>query len=64
MKKILLRMESFLAMPAFIVSWMICAIALGVRSGYLLAKLDGAAKSALLDKILPAKQPPQTKSDK
>jgi hypothetical protein len=53
--KALLRIESFLTIPFFVTSWLVCAIGFAVRAGFLMAKADGADKSAILNQILKRK---------
>jgi hypothetical protein len=56
MKGKLLALESCLTAVPFIVSWLICAIFLSVKAGYLMARADAARKGEILDKLWPAKQ--------
>jgi hypothetical protein len=48
----LLALESWITIPVFVVSWMLCGIGFAAAAGFQMAKADGAAKRALLDRAL------------
>lgn len=58
MRRKLLALESCLTAVPFVVSWMVCAIILSAKAGYLMAKADVADKAKTLDTLFPkAKKP-------
>ena len=47
--KALLKCETALTVPFFLVAWFLCAIVVSVKSGYDMARMDSADKAELLN---------------
>jgi hypothetical protein len=64
-KKLLLGLESLLTAAPFVVSWMLCAIALSVKAGYLMAKASPDQRAKALDTLWTGtdpSEPPRSQS--
>ena len=55
MSRVLLFLESCLAIPVFIASWLICAIGFSAVAGYRMAKSSEDQKKAILAKAIGGK---------
>ena len=49
--KALLKCETALTVPFFLVAWFLCAIVVSVKSGYDMARMDAADKADLLNML-------------
>lgn len=54
MTRALMRIESLITIPCFVIAWLVCATGFALKAGYLMAKAEGADKRAILDATLKA----------
>ena len=56
MRKLMLKMETALTLPFFLLSWLLCSVFYAVLAGRTLAKADGGDKEKVLEELFGKKK--------